>query len=75
VKAIDDQNISLTFSHPIDLKKTEIEFVNTETKKPRATKNIIVSKDDLRIVEIHLEGKLAADVSHDVVLKKITNTS
>lgn len=72
---VDDQNVSLTFSYPIDLKKTQIEIVNTETKKPRTIKKITVSKDDLRIIEIQLEGKLAPDMSHDIVLKKVTNTS
>jgi len=73
--AVDDHNISLTFSHPIDLKNTQIEILNTETKKPRIFKEIKVSSDDLRIVQILLEGKLAAGISHDIVLKKVTNTS
>jgi hypothetical protein len=74
-KVVDDQHISLIFSHPIDLKKTQIEIVNTETKKPRTLKEITQSEDDLRIVQIQLEGKLAPDMSHDIVLKKVTNTS
>lgn len=74
-EVIDDQNISLTFSQPINLKNTQIEIANTETKKSRAITDIILSKDDLRIVQIHLEGKMAPNVSHDIVLKKVTNTS
>lgn len=74
-KIIDDQNISLIFSRPIDLKNTQIEIVNTETKKPRATKAIISSTEDLRIVQIQLEGKLAPNMSHDIVLKKVTDLS
>jgi hypothetical protein len=72
---VDDQNISLIFSRPIDLKNTQIEIVNSETKKPRATKAIISSLDDLRIVQIQLEGKMAPDMSHDIVLKKVTDIS
>lgn len=72
---VDDQNISLTFSHAIDLKKTQIEIVNTETKKSRTIKEITLSPEDLRIVQIRLEGKMAPDMSHDIVLKKVTDIS
>jgi len=74
-KTLDDQNISLTFSHPIDIKKTIIEIVNSETQKPRTIKEMTLSQDDLRVVNIRLEGKMAANVSHDILLKKVTNTS
>lgn len=74
-KTLDDQILSLTFSRPIDLKNTQIEIVNTETKKPRATKEIILSPEDLRIIEIRLEGKMAPDMSHDIVLKKVVDIS
>ncbi len=74
-EVVDDQNISLTFSHAIDLKKTQIEIVNTETKKSRTIKEITLSPEDLRIVQIRLEGKMAPDMSHDIVLKKVTDIS
>jgi len=74
-KTLDDQTISLIFSRPIDIKNTQIEIVNTETKKPRATKEIILSSEDLRIIEIRLEGKMAPDMSHDIVLKKVVDIS
>lgn len=71
----DDQNIVLTFSYPIDLKNTQIEIMNTETKKPRTIKEIKLSETDLRVVHMQLEGKLAPNMSHDIVFKKVTNTS
>lgn len=74
-ETVDDQNIALTFSQPIDIKNTEIEIVNTETKKARSIKKITVSEDDLRVVQVLLEGKMAPNVSHDIVLKKVTNTT
>lgn len=73
-QVISDQEVVLTFSRPIDISKTQIEIANTETKK---TRNIQLSlaEDDLRIVHIRLDGKMAPDVSHDLVLKKVTDTS
>ncbi len=72
-RVIDDQNITLTFSRPIDLTKTHIEIANTETKKVRNIQTSL-TEDDLRVVKIHLEGKLAPAVWHDLVLKKVTDT-
>lgn len=63
------------FSHPIDIKNTQIEILNTETKKPRSIQEIKLAEDDIRIVYISLEGKIAPNSSHDIVLKKVTNTS
>jgi len=74
-KVIDDQNLTLSFSQPIDIKKTQIEIMNSETKKARTIKSMTSSSEDLRIVNIILEGKLEPNISHDVVLKKVTNTT
>lgn len=74
-RTIDDQNLKLSFSQPIDVKNTQIEIMNSQTKKPRTIKNMTLSSEDLRIVNIVLEGKLEPNVSHDVVLKKVTNTT
>lgn len=73
-QVINDQEIVLTFSRPIDLTKTQIEIANTETKKIRNLQTSL-SENDLRIVQLHLEGKMAPDISHDLVLKKVTDTA
>lgn len=74
-KVIDDQHVELSFSRPVDITKTQIEIMNTATKNVRGLESITVSDQDLRIVNIVLKGKLEPWVSHDVVLKKVTNTS
>ncbi len=75
VTVVDDQHISLSFSRPVDVTKTEIEVMNTETKNVRALVSTQSSDQDLRVITLTLKGKLEPGVSHDVVLKKVTNTA
>lgn len=70
--ALDDQTISVRFSRPIDVGNTQIDVVNTETQKNRTIDLIETSSDDLRVVLIHLKGKMADDVIHDVIPIKVT---
>lgn len=74
-KVVDDQHLELQFTHSVNLEKTQLEIVNTENKKPRGIKEITLSDDDLRVVHITLEGKMAPDSPHDIVLKKVTDVS
>lgn len=74
-KVIDDQHIELSFSQPVDITKTQIDIMNTETKNIRGLVSTTSSEQDLRIINIVLKGKLEPGVSHDLVLKKVTNTS
>jgi hypothetical protein len=74
-KVIDDQHIQLSFSRPVDIAQTQIEIMNTETKNVREQADMQSSVQDLRIIDITLRGKLELGVSHDVVLKKVTNTA
>lgn len=74
-KVIDDQHVELFFSRPVDIAKTQIEIMNSETKNVRGLVSTTTSDQDLRVVNIVLKGKLEPGVSHDVVLKKVTNTA
>jgi hypothetical protein len=68
--AIDDHTLSISFTRPIDITKTEIKILNSQTKKERTIDKIEVAKDDLRIVHIFLKGKMDPGVLHDIVIKK-----
>lgn len=68
--ALDDHTISIAFTRPIDLTKTEIKILNTQTKKERTLDKLEISKDDLRVVHILLKGKMEPGVLHDIVIKK-----
>lgn len=68
--AVDDHTISVTFTRPIDITKTEIKILNAQTKKERTLDKIEVAKDDLRVVHIFLKGKMEPGVLHDIVIKK-----
>lgn len=68
--AVDDHTISIAFTRPIDVAKTEIKVLNTQTKKERTLDKIEVAKDDLRVIHILLKGKMEPGVLHDIVIKK-----
>lgn len=68
--AVDDHTISIAFTRPIDVAKTEIKILNTQTKKERTLDKLEVAKDDLRVLHILLKGKMEPGVLHDIVIKK-----
>lgn len=68
--ALDDHTISIIFTRPVDIAKTEIKILNTQTKKERTLDKIQWAQDDLRVVHVLLKGKMEPGVLHDIVIKK-----
>lgn len=68
---VDDTTIQVSFTRPIDAKKTQISLTNSGTKAQVAIAHIENSKDDLRILSIVTKKKLELGVSYNLVLKKV----
>lgn len=68
---VDDTTIQVSFTRPIDAKKTQISLTNSGTKAQMAIAHIENSKDDLRILSIVTKKKLELGVSYNLVLKKV----
>lgn len=67
-----DTTVELWFSRPIDTTKTQIQLVDTATKKPLPVETINNSPNDLRIVLVTLKTKMELDGQYELTLQKVT---
>lgn len=68
----DVETVQLTFTRPIDVKKTQVVLTNTKTKKTVGIDHIESSKDDMRVISLILSKKIEEGVQYDLMLKKVT---
>ncbi len=73
--AVSPKKIEISFTMPIDIKKTQIVLTNSETKKQVQIDHLETSADDLRVVLIFLKKELAPGVAHDLVMKKVSSNN
>lgn len=66
-----DTTVELWFSRPIDATKTQIQLVDTTTKKPLPVESIKNSPNDLRIVLVTLKTKMELDGQYELTLQKV----
>jgi hypothetical protein len=71
--ATNDVTLELSFSHPIDVKKSEITLKNTKNNKNIIIQETKTSPEDLRIVMVVLKDKLELSVPYELTMKKVVS--
>jgi len=69
--ATNDLTLELSFSHPIDVKKTQMSLKNTKNNKNIIIQEIKTSPEDLRIVLVVLKNKLELSVPYELTMKTV----
>jgi hypothetical protein len=68
----DEKTVQISFTRPIDTKKTQITLTNSKNKSVLAVDHIENSTEDLRTIFVILKKKLEIGGSYDVTFKKVT---
>lgn len=68
----DEKTVQISFTRPIDVKKTQITLTNSKNKSALAIDHIENSTEDLRIIFVVLKKKLEIGWSYDITFKKVT---
>jgi hypothetical protein len=68
---VDAKTLQISFTRPIDIRKTQIIITHSQTKKQISTGPISHSPEDLRVISIPLHRDLEIGAAYDILLKKV----